>query len=109
MKSSITLKQLILEEQVEDMTQEERERLYGVIAERLAAIGDSYDIDKKDQASKMEGIGARSRITVTAGGNPDGKRKMRFYFVVRDYLEDWIYFFLKADNFVDFPCTPIPF
>lgn len=59
------------EQEIDEMTQAERERLYGVIAERLAAIGDSYTIDKQDQAAKEGSTSPRGRITVTAGATPD--------------------------------------
>ena len=57
-----------------DMTQEEREQLYGVIAERLAVIGDSYENDKKDLAGKVEDACPLRRFSLTSGRNPDGKR-----------------------------------
>ena len=56
-----------------DMTLEEREQLYGVIAERLAVIGDSYENDKKDLAGKVEDACPLPRFSLTSGRNPDGK------------------------------------
>ena len=64
------------------MTQAERERLYGVIAERLAAIGDSYTIDKQDQTAKEGSTSPRGRITVTAGATPDGKRYFSYFVLI---------------------------
>ena len=57
----------ISENDIDDMTQTERERLYGVIAERLAAIGDSYTTNKQDLHAKSEPTSPRAKITVTAG------------------------------------------
>lgn len=53
------------ENDIEDMTDAERERLYGVIAERLAAIGDSYTTNKQDLHGKSTPANPRAKTTAT--------------------------------------------
>ena len=47
------------------MTDAERERLYGVLAERLAAIGDSYTTNKQDLHGKSTPANPRAKTTAT--------------------------------------------